>query len=139
MQGNVYQLMGPLVPSSGRAPVFSAVYIHETEYDVQSQRRMGNVPGLEEELLTSLAEVLHDVYPYVQTFQSLREWATNYNTPPIPYEMIIHADRRPAREKLWQCNGPEAAKVAAIIPGRDEASFTKRDIRVRRRGTLNIK
>ncbi|CDF40520.1 ATP dependant DNA helicase [Chondrus crispus] len=87
MQGRIYHYMGPLLPSTCRDPAFLSVYIHDTDYAEQSQIRAGRVRELDEGILTQLTAMLHHVNPYVQTFQSLREWASNDNSP-TPYRML---------------------------------------------------
>jgi len=81
--------------------------------------------------------MLHQVNPYVQTFRSLREWATTPDTAPTPYRMVIHADRRPSGAHVGRYNGPSSSEVAAIVPGSEDGEVGRRDIVLRRRGTLN--
>ncbi|CDF37673.1 unnamed protein product [Chondrus crispus] len=93
---------------------------------------------LEEALMTQLTHMLHECNPYVQTFLCMREWAQSpHNNCPATYQMVIHADRRPSHEHVRRYNGPEVSEVAALIPGNEDGEIGRRDIVVRRRGTLN--
>ena len=130
VQGRVYHWIGALVPPQHLQPSFLSVYIHDTDFSNQAGIRRGANPRLNEGLLTRLAATLSQHNPYVQTFESLREWATG-DEAPTQYKMVIHADKRPAAEHVRRYNGPEASEVAAIIPGTGEQS--KRDIVLRRR------
>ncbi|CDF33021.1 unnamed protein product [Chondrus crispus] len=137
-QGGMYHYMGPMMPSEGRAPSYASVYIHETDYATQTRTRLGTSRQLEEALMTQLTHMLHECNPYVQTFLCMREWAQSpQNNCPATYQMVIHADRRPSHEHVRRYNGPEASEVAALIPGNEDGQIGRRDIVVRRRGTLN--
>lgn len=139
MQGRMYHYIGALLPSQGRSPAFASVYIHDTDYATQSRTRLNAAPQLDEALLAELAEMLHGRNPYVQTFLSMREWATSDDgaNAPAPYQMVIHADRRPSNEHVRRYNGPEASEVAVLIPGNEDGEIGRRDIVVRKRGILN--
>ncbi|CDF40383.1 ATP dependant DNA helcase [Chondrus crispus] len=138
MQGGMYRYMSPMMPSEGRAPSCASVYIHDTDYATQTRTRLGNSRQLEEALMTQLTYMLHECNPYVQTFLCMREWAQSpHNNSPATYQMVIHADRRPSHEYVRRYNGPEASEVAALIPGNEDGEIGRRDIVVRRRGTLN--
>ncbi|CDF37017.1 ATP dependant DNA helicase [Chondrus crispus] len=106
MQGEMYHYMGPMMPSEGRAPSFASVYIHDTDYGTQTRTRLGGASTrLEDTLLMQLTHMLHECNPYVQTVLSMREWAQSPqpNTP-APYQMVIHADRRPSHEHVRRYN-----------------------------------
>ena len=88
--------------------------------------------------MTQLTHMLHECNPYVQTFPCMREWAQfAHNNTPAAYQMFVHADCRPSHEHVRRHNGPEASEVAALIPGNEDGEIGRRDIVVRRRGTLN--
>ncbi|CDF36554.1 unnamed protein product [Chondrus crispus] len=124
MQDEMYHYMGPMMPSEGRVPSYASVYIQDTDYATQTRTRLGNSTRLEEALTTQLTHMLHECNPYVQTFLSA-------------YQMVIHADRRPSYEHVRRYNGPEASEVAALIPGNENGEIGRREMVVRRRGTLN--
>ncbi|CDF40386.1 ATP dependant DNA helicase [Chondrus crispus] len=139
MQGEMYHYMGPMMPSEGRAPSFASVYIHDTDYGTQTRTRLGGASTrLEDTLLMQLTHMLHECNPYVQSVLSMREWAQSPQPNTLaPYQMVIHADRRPSHEHVRRYNGPEASEVAALIPGNEGGEIGRRDIVVRSRGTLN--
>ncbi|CDF38542.1 unnamed protein product [Chondrus crispus] len=138
MQGEMYHEMGPMMPFEGRAPSYASVYIHDTDYATQTRTRLGNSARLQEALTAPLTRMLHECNPYVQTFLCMREWAQSpHNNTPTPYQMVIHADRRPSHEHVRRYNGPEASEVAALTPGNEDGEIGRRYIVVRRRGTLN--
>ncbi|CDF38382.1 ATP dependant DNA Helicase PIF1 [Chondrus crispus] len=138
MQREMYHYMGPMMPSEGRAPFYASVYIHDSDYATQTRTRLGNSRRLEEALMTQRTQMLHECNTYVQTFLCMREWAQSpHKNTPAAYQMVIHADSRPSYEHVRRYNGPEASEVAALIPGNEDGEIGRRDIVVRRRGTLN--
>ncbi|CDF39089.1 ATP dependant DNA helicase [Chondrus crispus] len=138
MQGGMYHYMGPMMPSEGRRPCFASVYSHDTDYATQTRTGLGTSRRLEEALMTQLTHMLHECNPYVQTFLCMREWAQfPHNNTPATYQMVIHADRRPSHEHVRRHNGPKASEVAALIPRNEDGEIGRRDIVVRRQGTLN--
>ncbi len=69
LQGRIQHFLGALQPAPGRRPAFLSVYIHDTDFDVQSELRSRNFAGADRAVLTSLASMLH------QSFMSLHELA----------------------------------------------------------------
>ena len=136
MQGRIYHYICPLLPSTGVDPAFMSVYIHDTDYAAQSQTRVGHVRELDVGILTQLTARQHHVNPYVQTFQSLGEWAIIENSLK-PYRMVIDANRRPVGDHVRRYNGPESSEVAAPIPGDENGEISRRDISVHKRGQRN--
>lgn len=67
-------------------------------------------------VLEDFTKMVHDLNAYVNTFNTLRKRVGN-DAYPVPYQMVIHADKRPKREHQQIYNAPEASEVAAIIPG----------------------
>lgn len=63
-----------------------------------------------------ITTMLHDVNPFVQTFNAFREWVINYSYP-MPYTIVIHTDKRPSRYHQQRYNAPEASDIIAIISG----------------------
>lgn len=71
----------------------------------------------------------------MRTFVSLREWATPADAS-NEVRTIIRKDRRPIADQVRQYNGPEALGVAATIPGVEDGIAGRRDIVLKRLGTL---
>ncbi len=74
-QGRIHHFLGALQPAPGRRPAFRSVYIHDTDFDVQSELRAQNFAGVDCALLTSLASMLNQHNTYFQSFMSLHELA----------------------------------------------------------------
>ncbi len=136
LQGLIHHFLGALQPAPDRRPAFLSVYIHDTDFDVQSELRSQNFAGVDRALLKNLASVLNQSSMYVQSFMSLHELARD-NAPTNRYEIVIHADKRPANEHVRCYNGPSYSVVAALIPGNEDGMIVKRDILVRKRAQRN--
>ncbi len=136
VQGRIYHFLGALQPAPGRRPAFLSVYIHDTNFEVQSELRSQNFAGVDRALLTRLASMLNQHNTYVQSIMSLHELARD-NSPTARYKIVIHADKRPANEHVRRYSGPSSSEVAALIPGNEDGMIGKRDILVRKRGQAN--
>ncbi len=126
-QGRIHHFLGALQPATGRRPAFLSVYIHDTDFDVQSELRSQNFACVDRALLTSLASMLNHHNTYVQSFMSLHEVARD-NAPTDRYKIVIHADKRLANEHVRRYNGPSCSEVAALIPGNEDEMIGKRNI-----------
>ncbi len=113
-----------LTPPEGVRPSFLSVYIYDTDFAAQSETRAQNVPRVDPALLTQLAEMLSQCYTYIQTFSSLQELA-HAEGPGDNYEIVIHADKRPAAEHERRYNGPSCSEAAAFIPGIEDGLVGK--------------
>ncbi len=136
VQGRIHHYIGGLQPAPGRSSASFAIYIFDTELDVQSEIRSHNVPIVSQGLMTRLAHMLHQSNSYVRSFLRLGEWMRE-DTPSPEYQIVIHADRRPSGEHVRRYNGPSCPEVAALIPENEDGMVGNRDIVVRKRGSLN--
>ena len=69
VQGNMYHLIGAMVPPQGIEPAYLSVYIHDTDCARQTDARQRVSKDLRPEILNGLAEMLNDNNSYVQSFQ----------------------------------------------------------------------
>ncbi len=122
--------------ASGRTPAFMSVYIHYTDFDLQSELRSRNFAGVDPALLTNPANMLNRQKVDVQSFMSLHELARE-NAPTNRYKIVFHADKRHANEHLLLYNGPSYSELT-LIPGNERRVIGKRDILLRRRGQANL-
>ncbi len=103
LQGRICHFIGALQPAPCRRPALLSVYIHDTEFDVQSELGSQNIAGADAALLRNLASMLNQNNTYVQSFMSLHELARD-NAPTDRYKVVIHADKRPANEHVRRYN-----------------------------------
>lgn len=137
IEGQLFHLLVPARQSSGIEPGFLEVYFHDSDAAAQAEQRHSHNRSLDPVILEEISNFLQQNNKYVQSFNCLREWVTA-EKPPTEYIMVIHADRRPAREHTRRYNAPETSEGAAIIPGTEDRLFNRhRDTIVQRRGRLN--
>ena len=72
IQGQVYHLIGSIVPTEGESPKFAQIYfIDDRESEVAT--RSAIVDGLKPDIISSISELLHDSNHYVEVFKVARE------------------------------------------------------------------
>lgn len=125
-------------PPQGVQPAYMSVNFYDGDYARQSEVRSYRFGNVREDLMVEMTAMLHESNSYVRTFQSMREWVSQEGAQVQPYEFVIHADRPPADEHVGKYNAPRTSEVAANIPGEESGMIKRRrDIVLRRRGTLN--
>lgn len=66
IQGDLYEYKDPKMSSERRAPSYSSVCIHNTDYVTQTRKSMGTSRGLGEMPMPQLTHMLHECKLYVQ-------------------------------------------------------------------------
>jgi len=118
IQGQVYHLVGSLMPFADQEPTFLQLYfIGDDETDIRSKMN----PGLNIDLLKSLQTMLHNNNNYINSFKTSLE--NNKSTD--NFKVIIYADKKPPAVHRGRFNAPTVNEVAVLIAGQH---FEKRDI-----------
>ena len=121
VQGQVYHLVGSLLPLPQQEPQFLQIYfVGEDEREVQL--RCSNFHDVKPGLVKQLQNMLHNHNTYVKELKTTLE-----KIPPNceKFEVVIHADRLPADAHRGRFNAPAANEVALVIVGQQ---FERRDI-----------
>ncbi|XP_024888866.1 uncharacterized protein LOC112465530, partial [Temnothorax curvispinosus] len=121
VQGQVYHLVGSLLPASEQEAQFLQIYfVGEDEREVRL--RCNNFPDVKQKLVKELQRMLHEVNSYIKDLKTTIE-----KVPTIckNFEVIIHADRKPIDAHGGRYNAPTANEVALVIVGQQ---FEQRDI-----------
>lgn len=121
VQGQVYHLVGSLLPAPQQEAQFLQIYfVGEDEREVRL--RCSNFPEVKQELVKQLQRMLHDVNSYIKDLKTALD-----KVPPTckKFEVVIHADRKPADVHAGRFNAPTANEVALVIVGQQ---FEQRDI-----------
>ncbi|GBB91115.1 hypothetical protein RclHR1_18230005 [Rhizophagus clarus] len=125
IHGQVYHLIGSLLPEEGQQPAFAQLYIYDSEHE--NEHRNNVIQELDNEILQNLLKMLDECNPYIQNFRHIRDLIKT-NTPGEIF-MIIHGDRT---RDPHHYNAPTASEVAAIMVGNGyELHTTNRDILLR--------
>lgn len=94
---------------------------------MQENLRTAAVLNLKPEILPQLTAIVHDYSPCIPYFFSLSSSATPV-TSSYKYQMVIHANNMPSREPFFRFDGPQSAKIAAVVPGAKDGILGIHDI-----------
>ena len=119
VQGQVYHLIGSLLPPSNEEPKFLQIYFMGDD-SKQVQQRCKNLPSVREDIVKKLQKMVHEHNTYVKSFKLAIQRMT-----PDQYKVVIRADKTPVGEHARRFNEPVANEVAVVIAGEE---FEKRDI-----------
>lgn len=72
VQGQVYHLIGSLLPNPGQPAYFLQIYFIG-DNQAQLQRRVSLLQNLDERMVDSLQNMLHEYNNYVQSFKTTME------------------------------------------------------------------
>ncbi|CAB3235853.1 unnamed protein product [Arctia plantaginis] len=113
VQGQVYHLIGNLLPAEGAQPEFLQIYFvsHADQVSLRSNLN----PTLQIYLIDALQTYLNDHNMYIQSFKYNLE-----NRPTNDFKLIIHADVKPPNEHRGRYNAPIVDEVAVLLIDEDK-------------------
>ena len=112
IQGQVYHLIGSMVPTAGESPKFAQIYfIDNRESEVAA--RCAIVDGLRPDIVTDsrINELLINENRYVEIFKLAKEIFEQQESP----TNIINANKRPSGEHSRRYNSPVSDKIAVLM------------------------
>ncbi|XP_030762655.1 uncharacterized protein LOC115887381 [Sitophilus oryzae] len=121
VQGQVYHLVGSLLPAPQKEPQFLQIYF-VGEDDREVQLRCGNHPYVKPGLVRELQGMLHNNNAYVRDFKTA---LAKVPATSEPFKVVINAVRRPPNSHGGRFNAPTSNEVALVIL---DEQFEKRDI-----------
>lgn len=80
--------------------------------EAQIYQRTRSVPQLNVHLMPQLIKMVHQVKPYLQTCESLREWVLG---APTLYHLLILPDRRPTSDHVRRYDAPTGSEEAVVV------------------------
>ncbi|XP_063929859.1 uncharacterized protein LOC135142123 [Zophobas morio] len=112
VHGQVYHLIGNLLPAEGAQPEFLQIYFvsHADQVSLRSNLN----PTLQIDLIDALQKYLHDHNTYIQSFKYNLE-----NRPISDLKLIIHADVKPPNDHRGRYNMPIVDEVAVLLIDED--------------------
>ena len=119
VQGQVYHRVGSLLPPSNEEHKFLQIYFMGDDKK-QVHQRCRNMPGVREDTVKKLQQMVHEHNSYVGLFKTALQ-----RMPSDQYKVVIRADKKSTGEHARRFNEPMANEVAVVISG-DE--FDRRDI-----------
>ncbi|CAI2190530.1 18423_t:CDS:2 [Funneliformis geosporum] len=110
IHGQVYHLIGPLLPKEGQVSRFAQLYIYDTEYEIRNCLNL--MQNLNATILKNLQNMLNIINPYIHIFRQARDIFQTSETSNI--SMLIHNNRI---QNLYSYSVPTSSEVAALMIG----------------------
>ncbi|PKK66031.1 hypothetical protein RhiirC2_807898, partial [Rhizophagus irregularis] len=111
IHGQVYHLIGSLLPEEGQVPKFAQLYIYDTENEIRNRLNI-MMHDIDSTILQNLQNMLDPINPYIQTFQQTRDIFQTSETSNV--SMVIYSDRT---QDLHRYNTPTSSDIAALMIG----------------------
>ncbi|XP_028758138.1 uncharacterized protein LOC114717208 [Neltuma alba] len=125
--GMNYHKIGSLLPSEGSKPVYSQLYIHDTENEVSNRifavsKHLKDC-SIDDKIVDQIKKVLDEVNPFVKQYRLASSVINNGPHLDVKLRLISgrHHDGR-------TYNLPSANEVAALIVGDIDMNFSRRDV-----------
>ena len=137
IQGQLYHRIGSLLPPPGKEPVFSQIYIYDSNSMHQAQQRLSHSHDLLDiNIVLSLQAMFERYNPYIQMFLTARERLAEHSNVSLHIKLVDlpHYDSR-------RYNRPTAGEIAVIMVGTGDEPNMGRDIvlQARRYGLQRIR
>ena len=114
IQGQVYHLIGSMVPTAGESPKFAQIYfIDNRESEVAA--RFAIVDGLRSGIVSSINELLINENHYVEIFKLAKEIFEQQDSP-NNIKIVINENKRPSNEHSRRYNSPVSDEIAVLMP-----------------------
>ncbi|KAI9124277.1 hypothetical protein K1719_005577 [Acacia pycnantha] len=127
MSGMNYHNIGSLLPPEGSRPVYSQLYIFDTENEVCNRisaickfQQQSTIDAI---IVDQIKQQLDEVNPFVQQYRVVST-LLNHPSPPTLKMCLISTRQNDGRTY----NMPNASEVAALIVGDIDMTFNVRDI-----------
>ena len=111
IQGQMYHLIGSLLPATGEQPKYSQIYFCQEELE----RRSSVFNNLDITILSELQDMLHEHNSYVRSLRVAKQLVESGNYSDST-RIVIHEDRVPAGEHRGRFNRPQTHEVYALLP-----------------------
>ena len=92
IHGNVYHRIGSLLPAADNRPAFAQIYVHDPTTEIENRHAVANVQ-LDHNTLQRLQTLMHNLNPFVQSFQNMAEIAREQVIDNV--RMVIRSENTP--------------------------------------------
>ena len=114
IQGQVYHLIGSIVPSEGESPKFAQIYfIDDRESEIVTRSAIVN--GLKPDIIRGINQLLHESNHYVELFKVAKELFEQENDP-TNIKIVINETKRPSGEHSRRYNSPLSNEIGVLMP-----------------------
>ena len=114
VQGQVYHLIGSIVPAEGESPKFSQMYFIDNQ-DSEVATRCAIVDGLKPAIIRGINQLLHESHHYVEVFKVAKE-IFEHEAVPTNVKVVINEAKRPLGEHSRRYNRPFSDEVGVLMP-----------------------
>ena len=114
IQGQVYHLIGSIVPTQGESHKFTQIYFIGDE-DSEIAIRSAIVDGLKPDIIRGINQLLHESNRYVEMFKVAKEIFEEEDTP-TNVKIVINETKRPSGEHSRRYNRPLSDDMAVLMP-----------------------
>ena len=112
IQGQVYHLIGSIVPVEGEFPKFAQIYFIDNQ-DSEVATRCVIVDGLKPDIIRGINRLLHESHHYVEVFKVKNE-IFEQETVPTNVKVVINEAKRP-EEHSRRYNRPLSDKMGILM------------------------
>ena len=126
IQGQVYHTVGSLLPLPNECPRFLQIYFMGDDI-AGAKHRCKTIPGVRNQIVFSLQDMLHNNNSYVTSLKSAMERMSNDE-----FRIVISANKIPEGEHERRLNAPFRNEVSILIVGHE---FEKRYIILEKRSS----
>ena len=110
IQGQVYHLIGSMVPTQGESPKFAQIYFIDNE-ESEVATRFAIVNGLKPDIIRGINQLLHQTNHYVELFKVAKENFEQEETL-TNVRIVINETKRPSGEH----SRPLSDEVGVLMP-----------------------
>ena len=114
IQGQVYHLIGSMVPTEGESPKLAQIYfIDDRESEIAT--RSAIVDGLKPDIIRGINQLLHKRNHYVELFKVAKEIFEQESTS-ANVKIVINETKRPSGEHSRRYNRPFSDEIGVLMP-----------------------
>ena len=114
IQGQVYHLIGSIVPTQGESHKFAQIYFIGDE-DSEVATRSAIVDGLKPDIIRGINQLLHEDNRYAEIFKVAKEIFEEEESP-TNVKIVINETKRPSGEHFRRYNRPLSDEIAVLMP-----------------------
>ena len=114
IQGQVYHLIGSIVPTQGESYKFAQIYFIGDK-DSEVATRSAIVDGLKPDIIRGINRLLHEDNHCVEMFKVAKEIFEEDDTP-TDVKIVINETKRPSGEHSRRYNRPLSDDIAVLMP-----------------------
>ena len=114
IQGQVYHLIGSIIPTQGESPKFAQIYFIDNE-ESEVATRSAIINGLKPDIIRGINQLLHQTNHYVELFKVAKEIFEQEDTS-TNVRIVINETKRPSGEHSRRYNRPLSDEIGVLMP-----------------------